>query len=284
MKVSGETLAASGSPPGDFEASVSPPPKTAPPAPSSLAAPEGGLPGGRRWLGCSSIPRSPFLPPKNLQSATLSFVFSAGRGCGPPPDFALLPLHAWLALLGPNARRRRLHALPPEALSAEVPAPAGILSIGSSCARRATAPLPAISSPGPPAPTACGSALTLLKGPREGGMAALELYRMTTLGVNLTATLDEMVFSGRLSPELAVLVQLQFDESMSALLEKQVTSMAFFKGHLHTYRYCDNVWTFILRDVTFRKEEMAGWQNIGNVKIVACNSSLMKPKEPPQQQ
>ncbi|XP_047051443.1 transcription initiation factor IIA subunit 2-like [Lolium rigidum] len=114
-------------------------------------------------------------------------------------------------------------------------------------------------------------------------MAALELYRMTTIGVNLTATLDEMVFSGRLSPELAVRVQLQFDESMSALLEKQVTSMAFFKGNLHTYRYCDNVWTFILRDATFRNEEMAGAENIGNVMIVACNSSLLKPKEPPQQ-
>jgi hypothetical protein len=52
------------------------------------------------------------------------------------------------------------------------------------------------------------------KGPglREGGMAALELYRMTTIGVNLTATLDEMVFSGRISPELAVRVQLQFDQ------------------------------------------------------------------------
>ncbi|KAM0839214.1 hypothetical protein ACQ4PT_060456 [Festuca glaucescens] len=113
-------------------------------------------------------------------------------------------------------------------------------------------------------------------------MAALELYRRTTIGVNLTATLDEMVFSGRLTPELAVRVQLQFDESMSALLEQQVTSMAFFKGNLHTYRYCDNVWTFILRDATFRNEEMA--ENISNMKVVACNSSLMKPKEPPQQQ
>jgi transcription initiation factor TFIIA small subunit len=43
-------------------------------------------------------------------------------------------------------------------------------------------------------------------------MVALELYRNTTIGVNLTATLDEMVFSGRLSPELAVRVQLQFDQ------------------------------------------------------------------------
>jgi transcription initiation factor TFIIA small subunit len=57
-----------------------------------------------------------------------------------------------------------------------------------------------------------------------------------------------------------------------------------WQGNLHTYRYCDNVWTFILRDATFRTEEMAWAENIGNVKLVACNSSLMKPKEPPQQQ
>jgi transcription initiation factor TFIIA small subunit len=43
-------------------------------------------------------------------------------------------------------------------------------------------------------------------------MVALELYRKTTIGVNLTETLDEMVFSGRLAPEFAVRVQLQFDE------------------------------------------------------------------------
>ncbi|XP_047056292.1 transcription initiation factor IIA subunit 2-like [Lolium rigidum] len=112
-------------------------------------------------------------------------------------------------------------------------------------------------------------------------MVALELYRKTTIGVNLTETLDEMVFSGRLAPELAVRVQLQFDESMRDVLEQKLTSRASFKGHLHTYRYCDGVWIFILTDATFRNEEMA--QNIGKVKIVACDASLMKPEGPPQQ-
>uniref|UniRef100_A0ACD5XFL8 Uncharacterized protein n=1 Tax=Avena sativa TaxID=4498 RepID=A0ACD5XFL8_AVESA len=106
------------------------------------------------------------------------------------------------------------------------------------------------------------------------------MYQRSTIGMRLTETLDEMVSSGRLIPELAVQVQLQFDKSISAVLEQQVTSRASFKGNLHTYRYCDNVWTFILRDVRFSNEEMSG--DIAKVKIVACDSDLMKPKEPPQ--
>ncbi|KAM0898540.1 hypothetical protein ACQ4PT_021866 [Festuca glaucescens] len=111
--------------------------------------------------------------------------------------------------------------------------------------------------------------------------AAFEMYRRSAIGMSLTETLDEMVFSGALTPELAIRVLLQFDESMSAALEKKVTSRAFFKqGSLRTYNYCDNVWTFNLRDVMFRNEEMS--EKIAKLKIVACDSSLVKPK-PPQQ-
>uniref|UniRef100_A0ACD5V433 Uncharacterized protein n=1 Tax=Avena sativa TaxID=4498 RepID=A0ACD5V433_AVESA len=112
-------------------------------------------------------------------------------------------------------------------------------------------------------------------------MPPLEIYRHTTIGNNLSATLDEMVYSGKLAPELAVQVQLQFDKSMSAALEYLVTSRASFKGNLHTYRYCDNVWTFMLRDVMFKNEEMSG--KIGKLKIVACDSAVAKDEVPPQQ-
>jgi transcription initiation factor TFIIA small subunit len=54
-----------------------------------------------------------------------------------------------------------------------------------------------------------------------------------------------------------------------------------WQGNLRTYRYCDSVWTFNLRDVTFRNGDIS--QDIGKLKIVACDSSLLKPKVPPQQ-
>ncbi|KAK8691937.1 hypothetical protein V6N13_075428 [Hibiscus sabdariffa] len=71
----------------------------------------------------------------------------------------------------------------------------------------------------------------------------------------LTETLDEMVSSSTLSPELAIQVLVQFDKSMTEALESQVKSKVSIKGHLHTYRFCDNVWTFILQDALFKNED-----------------------------
>jgi hypothetical protein len=40
-------------------------------------------------------------------------------------------------------------------------------------------------------------------------------------------------------------------------------------GKLNTYRFCDNVWTFMLNDVEFREvHEVA---KVDKVKIVACD-------------
>ncbi|KAG4200532.1 hypothetical protein ERO13_A05G216500v2 [Gossypium hirsutum] len=114
-------------------------------------------------------------------------------------------------------------------------------------------------------------------------MATFELYRRSTIGMCLTEALDEMVSNGTLSPELAIQVLVQFDKSMTEALESQVKSKvtikvcSFFlrekKGHLHTYRFCDNVWTFILQDALFKKEDSQ--ETVGRVKIVACDSKLL---------
>ncbi|EMS63437.1 Transcription initiation factor IIA subunit 2 [Triticum urartu] len=143
-------------------------------------------------------------------------------------------------------------------------------------------------------------------------MATFELYRRSTIGMCLTETLDEMVSSGTLSPELAIQVLVQFDKSMTDALETQVKSKVTVKtcvllidmvvtasaflmpvrfwvqghlhtllsasavaqtGHLHTYRFCDNVWTFILTDAQFKNEETT--EQVGKVKIVACDSKLL---------
>uniref|UniRef100_A0A0D3DFV4 Transcription initiation factor IIA subunit 2 n=1 Tax=Brassica oleracea var. oleracea TaxID=109376 RepID=A0A0D3DFV4_BRAOL len=97
-------------------------------------------------------------------------------------------------------------------------------------------------------------------------MATFELYRRSTIGMCLTETLDEMVQSGTLSPELAI-------QSMTEALESQVKTKVTIKGHLHTYRFCDNVWTFILQDAMFKSEDRQ--ENVSQVKIVACDSKLL---------
>ncbi|KAG6608125.1 Transcription initiation factor IIA subunit 2, partial [Cucurbita argyrosperma subsp. sororia] len=104
-------------------------------------------------------------------------------------------------------------------------------------------------------------------------MATFELYRRSTIGMCLTETLDEMVQNGTLSPELAIQVLVQFDKSMTEALESQVKSKVTIKGHLHTYRFCDNVWTFILQDATFKNEDSQ--ETVGRIKIVACDSKLL---------
>ncbi|XP_057788144.1 transcription initiation factor IIA subunit 2 [Salvia miltiorrhiza] len=104
-------------------------------------------------------------------------------------------------------------------------------------------------------------------------MATFELYRRSTIGMCLTETLDQMVSGGVLSPELAIQVLIQFDKSMTEALENEVKSKVSIKGHLHTYRFCDNVWTFILQNAQIKSEE--GQETVESVKIVACDSKLL---------
>ncbi|CAA7037335.1 unnamed protein product [Microthlaspi erraticum] len=102
-------------------------------------------------------------------------------------------------------------------------------------------------------------------------MATFELYRRSTIGMCLTETLDEMVQSGTLSPELAIQVLVQFDKSMTEALESQVKTKVSIKGHLHTYRFCDNVWTFILQDAMFKSDDRQ--ENLNFVKKAAMATS-----------
>ncbi|KAL0454305.1 UNVERIFIED_CONTAM: Transcription initiation factor IIA subunit [Sesamum latifolium] len=60
-------------------------------------------------------------------------------------------------------------------------------------------------------------------------MATFELYRRSTIGMCLTETLDQMVSSGVLSPELAIQVLIQFDKSMTEALESEVKSKVSIK-------------------------------------------------------
>jgi transcription initiation factor TFIIA small subunit len=81
----------------------------------------------------------------------------------------------------------------------------------------------------------------------------------------------------------------QFDKSLADTLVKQVKTKTTLKvrgpcmrlpsaltkartqGHLHTYRLCDDVWTFIVKDASFKMEsnEMV---TTPKIKIVACKN------------
>ena len=43
------------------------------------------------------------------------------------------------------------------------------------------------------------------------------------------------------------------------------------QGHLHTYRLCDDVWTFIVKNPTFKMESNE-LVSAAKIKIVACKN------------
>jgi len=74
-----------------------------------------------------------------------------------------------------------------------------------------------------------------------------------------------------LTPSLALRVLLQFDRSINSALSTRIKTKLCFKAEkLNTYRFCDNVWTFMLNDVEFR--EFSELERVDRVKIVACDA------------
>lgn len=115
--------------------------------------------------------------------------------------------------------------------------------------------------------------------------AYYELYRRLTIGVTLTDAIDTLITDQKIQPQLAMKILTNFDRIVSDNLRLDAStakSRLTFKGDLDTYRFCDDVWTFIIKnvlikmtDVTGDTHAMAGADTevtVDRFKIVACNS------------
>ena len=61
-------------------------------------------------------------------------------------------------------------------------------------------------------------------------------------------SLYELMQYGQLPPSLAQQVLLQFDKAVNEALGTRVRNKVVFHSEkLSTYRFCDNVWTFLLK-------------------------------------
>ncbi|GAB7346757.1 hypothetical protein MBLNU459_g1861t1 [Dothideomycetes sp. NU459] len=102
-----------------------------------------------------------------------------------------------------------------------------------------------------------------------------ELYRNTrsqySIGMALADTLDDLISSRRIEPQLAIKIMTNFDQVMSQVLGDRVKARMSFKGHLDTYRFCDEVWTFIIKDIKFKLDNSQQIE-AEKVKIVSCQS------------
>ncbi|EEQ35111.1 Transcription initiation factor IIA subunit 2 [Microsporum canis] len=101
--------------------------------------------------------------------------------------------------------------------------------------------------------------------------AYYELYRGSSIGLSLTDTLDDLINEGRIEPQLAMKILSNFDRVITEVLADKVKCKLSFKGHLDTYRFCDEVWTFLVKDVTFKLDDQSTL-HADKVKIVGCNS------------
>ncbi|CAF0992265.1 unnamed protein product [Adineta steineri] len=111
-------------------------------------------------------------------------------------------------------------------------------------------------------------------------MTNYQLYRNTTLGMALQETLAQMISDGQLTELAASKVLSEFDRSINEALDKRIHKKVHFSGKLNTYRFCDNVWTLVLKDYSI-KESNPGQHNTGTttpqtstgakIKIVACD-------------
>ncbi|CCA66823.1 probable TFIIA subunit [transcription initiation factor] [Serendipita indica DSM 11827] len=96
-----------------------------------------------------------------------------------------------------------------------------------------------------------------------------ELYRGSSVGIALADSLDALISSNEITPQLAIRIMERYDKAVCDVLQKQVKAKATFKGRLHTYRNCDDVWSFYLRKCTLKME--GGEQvPVEKLKIIAC--------------
>ncbi|WVQ83316.1 transcription initiation factor IIA subunit 2 [Cryptococcus sp. DSM 104549] len=108
------------------------------------------------------------------------------------------------------------------------------------------------------------------------GQTYYEFYRGSSIGTALTDSLDELITQGDIPPQLAMRVLQQFDKSLTECLQKGVKNKTNIKGHLATYRLCDDVWTFVVKNPQFKMEGIgAGSEMVtgSKIKIVACKSA-----------
>lgn len=120
--------------------------------------------------------------------------------------------------------------------------------------------------------------------------AYYELYRRSTIGVTLTDALDTLISDEKIQPQLANRILINFDRIIAENLKNENIvgkSKLIFKGDLDTYRFCDDVWTFIIKNVIIKLNDVSSKDsgggdkdkdsgdlelNVDKFKIVACNS------------
>ena len=108
-----------------------------------------------------------------------------------------------------------------------------------------------------------------------------QIYRSTTLGSTLEETLRELVHRQIITPRIVHYILAVFDRIITEKFDSLSTkgksqSSLIFKGHLLSYRACDQVWTLLFDSLTFTSNTDSSWKisfildQLKKIKIIAC--------------
>lgn len=82
--------------------------------------------------------------------------------------------------------------------------------------------------------------------------------------------LDDLIEQGSIEPQLAMKILRHFDKSITQILHYKAEGVMTFKGCLDTYNLCDEVWTFVMKDVTCKMNDET--VTADRLKIVSCSN------------
>lgn len=102
---------------------------------------------------------------------------------------------------------------------------------------------------------------------------AAQLYAETQIAECLYEVLADFVQDGSIEEPLAMATLNQLSESILGALTSQVPAKADIKATLSMYKYLDNVWQFVMTDVSF-KLNASGHGSIR--KAIEMHSDRMK--------
>ena len=115
--------------------------------------------------------------------------------------------------------------------------------------------------------------------------SAYQIYRSTTIGLTLVDTLDELVYRQIFTPRIVHYILHVFDEIInqkltSRSMKGRKESYLIFKGHLLSYRACDQVWTLLFDSLTFTSNADSSWKitltgKKDKIKIIACPATKL---------
>mmetsp|Transcript_11341 Transcript_11341/g.28165 ORF Transcript_11341/g.28165 Transcript_11341/m.28165 type:complete len:125 (+) Transcript_11341:1710-2084(+) len=101
-------------------------------------------------------------------------------------------------------------------------------------------------------------------------------YRVSTVGIELEETLQELLDEGVIDIDLSETIKKRFDKAIMTVLKKWVKDKPVIKGKLKHYQNCDNVWVFHVSNPEIRVSSYSLPVQINEpLKIVASDSKLI---------